>query len=75
MCTQFTCFTTSLLALLQRTHPEVAIVITMHSLNLGQQDRRSFYHRCVCVCACVCVCVCVCVRISARFTTGVCVCV
>jgi glycosyltransferase involved in cell wall biosynthesis len=29
----------------QARHPNVALFVTMHSLNLGQQDRRTFYHR------------------------------
>jgi len=29
----------------QKQHPHVSLFITMHSLNLGQQDRLTFYHR------------------------------
>lgn len=29
----------------QKQHPHVTLLITMHSLNLGQQDRLTFYHR------------------------------
>jgi len=29
----------------QKQHPAVSIFVTLHSVNLAQQDRRTFYHR------------------------------
>jgi hypothetical protein len=31
----------------QRRHPNVSLFVTLHTLHLGQQDRREFYHRSV----------------------------
>ena len=31
----------------QRRHPNVSMFVTLHSLHLGQQDRRAFYYRSV----------------------------